>query len=350
MGLEEVVALKLSNNKENKRITSFDVAELAGVSQATVSRVYNGQSKISDNTREKVIAAAKSLGYKPNAIARSLTSRRTNIIGIVTANVDSPFYSKILGSFTKKLQKTGRQVLLFNAEPNRDADDILSQVLQYQVDGLIITSATISSEMADECMKNDTPVVLFNRYVLGANASAVCCDNVESGRMVANFLLDGGHRKLAYISGNGNASTNIDRLKGFRDRLVERGITDLQVVQGDYSYESGSVALKILMESGSSPDAVFCANDNMALGAMDMARFKLGIRVPEDISIVGFDNIAIASWPSYSLTTVEQPIEGMIDATIGLLEKRIENLEIEPDLKLLSGKFVIRTSARIPTV
>lgn len=329
-----------------KRITSIDVARLAGVSQSTVSRTFSPSEKysVSSKSRQKVLAVAQQLGYKPNAIARSLSMQRTNIIGIVMAYITSPFYPYVLEKFTERLQALGRQVLLFNAGPNQEVDDILPLVLEYQVDGLIITSATLSSEMVDECVQHGTPVILFNRYVLGANVSAVCCDNDQGGRAVANFLLDTGHKRLAYIAGTQNTSTNIDREKGFTDRLRERGVLEWQHVQGNYTYEAGYEATKRLLQRHDRPDAIFCANDIMALGAIDAARFEMGLKIPEELSIIGFDDIPAANWPSYSLTTIRQPVNQMIQATIDLLIERIDAPQAEPVLKLIPGTLITRGS------
>ena len=327
-----------------KRMTSIDVARLAGVSQSTVSRTFSPKGKVSEQSRQKVLAAAQQLGYKPNAIARSLSTQRTNIIGIVMSYITSPFYPYVLEKFTQRLHDLGRQVLLFNAGPNQEVDDILPLVLQYQVDGLIITSATLSSEMVDECVAHGTPVILFNRYVLGTNASAVCCDNAEGGRVVANFLLDTGHKRLAYIAGKENTSTNIDREKGFTQRLRERGLLEWQREEGNYTYESGYEAAKRLLQRHARPDAIFCANDIMALGAMDAARFEMGLKVPEELSIIGFDDIPAAGWPSYALTTIRQPVNQMIQATLDLLIERLEAPQTEPVLKLMPGPLIKRGS------
>ncbi|RMF05232.1 MAG: LacI family DNA-binding transcriptional regulator [Chloroflexi bacterium] len=331
----------------SKRVTSFDVADLAGVSQSTVSRAFTPEAKVSKKTRQKVFAAATKLGYQPDAIARSLSTRHTNIIGIVMAHITSPFYPYVLDKFTQRLQEMGRQILLFNAAAGQDVDDILPLVLQYRVDGLIITSATISSEMADVLARDGTPVILFNRYVLGANCSAVCCDNVDGARKIADFLLDNGHKRPAYIAGDANTSTNIDREKGFGDRLRERGIIQWYHEQGEYTYQSGYDATLRLMQLAKPPDAIFCANDVMALGALDAARHALGLRVPEDLSIIGFDDIPAASWPSYMLTTIRQPVTRMIDATLDLLLERLDNPKVEPALKLIPGPLIQRNSTRV---
>jgi len=333
-----------------KRVTSVDVARLAGVSQSTVSRTFSPESNIAPATRDKVLAAAETLGYAPNAIARSLITNRTNIIGLVMANITNPFYPYVLERFIAQLQQSGWQALLFSPAPDQDVDDVLPLALQYRVDGLIITSATMSSEMADECARQGTPVVLFNRYIFGANVSAVCCDNVEGGRMIANLLLDAGHRSLAYIAGNADTSTNIDREKGFMDRLHERGVTEVVRAQGVYSYEAGyELALQVLRENPSL-DALFCGNDIMAMGAMDAARSELGISIPDDLTVFGFDDIPSAAWPVYSLTTIRQPVERMIEKTLQLLFERIEEPDKAPVLELIPGELMRRTSARLERV
>ena len=194
---------------------------------------------MSRSAREKVLEAAAALGYQPNAIARSLSSRSTNIVGIIMGRITSPFHPYVLEKMINELQAIGKQALLFSTPPDQEIDDMLELVLQYQVDGLIVTSATISPEMADACANNGTPIVLFNRYLLGANVNAVCTDNVEAGRLVANELLNAGHRKLAFIEGKVNTSTTIDRKKGYLDRLRERGFVDVMSDGGDHTYEAG---------------------------------------------------------------------------------------------------------------
>ncbi len=330
-----------------KNVTSRDVAKVAGVSQSTVSRALNPNSILSDKTRENVLSVMKELNYKPNAIARSLTAQKTNIIGIVMVR-SVPFYNDVLSEFTRRLQNMNKQILLFSCEEDQDIDDILSNVLQYRVDGLIIASASLSSKMADECEQSGTPVILFNRYVPNSCASAVCCDNVEGGRIAANFLLDGGHKRLAYISGTENASTNKDRKKGFIDRLSERGINHVIVERGTFTYDSGAEATRRLLKSADRPDAIFCADDTMALGAMDVARHEFGLKIPEDLSIIGFDDIQMASWQSYNLTTVRQPMARMCNTTIELLLAHMNNEYQQSILRLLDVNLIQRGSARLP--
>ncbi len=331
--------------KTPKRITSIDVARLAGVSQSTVSRTFSDGGRVAPETRGRVLDVARELGYKPNVIARSLSTQRTNIIGIVMTDFTNPFYPNVLEKFIQKLQDIWRRVLLFNAAPDHDIDDMLPLVLQYQVDAVIITSATLSSEMADECARQGTPVILFNRYVPGANANAVSCDNVAGARLAADLLLDAGYQRMAYIAGKEHTSTNVDREQGFSDRMRERGQTEWLREPGAYTYESGYEAAGRLLERDDPPEAIFVANDIMALGALDRARV-LGIKVPDELAVIGFDDIPAASWPAYSLTTIRQPVNRMIDATLELLLERIETPQAKPVLKFMPGVLIERNSVR----
>ncbi len=291
------------------------------------------------------MAAAKELGYRPSAIARSMSTNVTGIVGIVMGDVTSPFYPYVLEKFTSSLQAMDKRVLLFTVPPEQDIDTVLPTVLEYRVDGLIITSTTLSSAMAKVCEEAGTPVILFNRYVLGSHASAVCCDNEAGGRRVANLLADSGFTRVGYIAGKVDTSTNRDREQGFGDRLQERGILHWQRAQGNYTYESGYRAARELLTAAPRPRAIFCANDIMALGAVDCAR-DLGLQIPEEVSIVGFDDIPAAAWSAYQLTTVRQPVNRMIVAALKMLNERLACPETAAALQLLPGDLVVRESAR----
>ncbi len=325
--------------------TSSDVARLADVHQSTVSRALSGDVRVSAETRRRVQDAAAALGYTPNAIARSLITRRTNIIGIVTADITIPFQPYALEKFIQKLQAMGRQTLIFTAAPDQTVDDLLPTALQYQVDALIVTSATLSSRALYDCSRSGTAVVLFNRYMEGGLVSSVSCDNLAAGRMVADFLLDAGHQRLAYMAGDPDSSTNRDRQRGFLTRLWERGAAKPLVVENSrYTYDAGYAAASRLLGRGDPPDAVFCSSDGLALGTIDAAR-ELGIAIPERLSVVGFDDVPMAGWNAYGLTTVRLPVEEMIDATIGLAlgQEGVPGVTVA---RQFSGTLVRRTSTR----
>ena len=326
-----------------KPITSIEVAHLAGVSQPTVSRAFDPEASVAPATRAKVLAAAKSLGYQPNAIARSLKSQRTNIVGLVMANLtNSHFYPHVLDIFTEQLQANGKQSLLFNVAPDVPVDEILQQVLGYQVDALVIASTTPSNEIIEECSRRRTPVILFNRFAPETDASSVCCDNVAGGRMVADLLLDAGHQRLAFLSGIASTATNAMRQEGFIGRLRERDIRHVGQEAGGFTYESGFEAAQRLLGLEPRPDAIFCAADIMALGAIDAVR-GAGLKVPDDVSIVGFDDIPAASWPAYDLTTVRQPVKQMVDTAVSLITAPHSPIG---QTHLLPGELLVRGSTR----
>ncbi|MCB2288615.1 LacI family DNA-binding transcriptional regulator [Clostridium sp. CS001] len=339
---------KNSFNKSStgRVVTSIDVAKLAGVSQSSVSRVLNADSgrEVKDNTREKVLEAAKELGYKPNIIARSMISRRTDIIGVVIGNPVGPFYSKIMMELMTKIQEQGKQCLMFTVEAGEDINKILQRVLQYQVDGIIITAAALSPEMANICIQNETPIVLFNRFVPELNISSVYCDNIEAGRIVAEFLWVKGYTNIAYIGYEKDATSEIERKIGFYGKLREYGVYNIPAERANFTYESGYEAAIRLLKQNNSLDAIFCSSDLIAMGAMDAARFELGLKVPEDISIVGFDNVPMAAWPSYDLTTVNQPVEQLVDETIDILTELIENPEKAPIKRMIRIGLIERAS------
>ncbi|MEM9952802.1 MAG: LacI family DNA-binding transcriptional regulator [Chloroflexota bacterium] len=329
-----------------KKITSIDVAERAGVSQSTVSRVFSANSpNVSETARTRVLEAARELGYQPNFIARMMSTRQTNIIGIVMANVTSPFYPYVLEKFLQQLQAIDRQVLLFTASAEQSVDDLLPLALQYQVDALIVTSATLSSAMTATANERGTPVILFNRVVRDPNVSAVCADNHAGGRLVADVLLDTGHERLAFVSGIDNTSTSQEREQGFTERLHERDYHTLQRTQGQYTYESGYDATLSLLQQEVRPDAIFCANDIMAIGAIDAVRVQ-GLIVGEDISIIGFDDIPMAGWGAYNLTTISQEVDSMIQQTIDLVLRKIETPDSPSTTIRIAGDLVVRSSVK----
>jgi DNA-binding LacI/PurR family transcriptional regulator len=336
-----------SSTAPSKSLSQIDVAELAGVSQAAVSRTFTPGASVSEETRAKVMAAVDQLGYRPNVIARSLVRNSTNIIGLVVKRFTNPFYAYIIQNFIKALQEHGYWALIFNIGQSDELDQALPAALQYQVDGLIITSATLSSHQAEECSRAGTPVVLFNRYVSDGHTHLVSCDHCEGGRMVADAFLDTGHQRLAFIAGEEEASTNRDREIGFLNRLKVRGYDlALRESAGEFNYEKGYAAAKRLLDTASPPDAVFCADDVIAMATMDFARYKLNLRIPEDLSVIGFDDIPSAAQPNYELTTIRQPFHRLVDRTIDVLLEAINTPGASVIEKKVSPSLTWRNSVR----
>jgi DNA-binding LacI/PurR family transcriptional regulator len=296
--------------------------------------------------KNKVLAAAEQLGYRPNFIAKSLIQQSTKLIAIVMVRFENPFYSIALGRFTRKLEKLGYSTLIWNITHAREIEQTLPMALQYQVEGIIITSATLSSKMVDSCVQSGTPVVLFNRYTSSGSIDAVFCDSIGGGKIVADALTGAGHKRIAIVLGEEGSSTSRDRETGFVDRLDEMGGHLWARERGDFTYESGYKAAKELLRKAKRPDALFCVNDLMAMGALDYARLKMGIRVPQELSVIGFDDIPMASWPGYSLTTVRQPLDKLVDATIDRLMAAIAAPGADIVTKKIQGSLVQRDSSR----
>jgi len=334
--------------KKSSQITSIEVAKLAGVSQSSVSRAFSQEGPVSVKTRRKVLEAARKLGYQPNAMARSLITRRTRMVGMVIANVhNNPFYTEVLDLLSRKFQELGQKVMLFIVNRDQNLDDILPQLLEYQVEGILLTAATLSSKMAEECERWGRPVTMINRYVPGVYASWFCCANYEGGKMVARLLLDSKHQRPAFLAGSEDTTTSIDRERGFMEILNQEKVKALREV-GEYTYQDAYDAALRLLDRAEPADAIFCANDIMALGVMDAAKNGLWLKVPEEVSIIGFDDISMSAWSSYDLTTIRQPIKRMVDASVEELLARIENPEKTPLQKVIPGELVIRSSARMP--
>lgn len=329
-------------------VTSSEVAELAGVSQSAVSRAFTPGASVSPKTRAKVLAAAKSLGYRPNAIARSLITNRSRIIAVVMAYLENLFYPDVLEELGRRLASENYHMLLFTGFMDRDSDPVFDQLMQYRVDGIILASTSLSSELSEECTVAGIPVVLFNRTTERDETSSVTTRNREGGRLVGQFLLGGGHRRFAYISGIENSSTNRDRFQGYRDALAGAGITEIATRPGNYSRPEAEAAARELLSLPERPDAIFVANDHMAVAVMDVARHEFGLSIPEDLSIVGYDDVGPARWPSYAITSVTQPIRPMVEATVDILMEQIASGDIEPQHKVLSGELIVRGSARLP--
>ncbi len=330
-----------------KKVTSNEVARIAGVSQSTVSRAFNRQDVVSQETLKRIQLVASELGYRPNELARSLISRKSNIIGIVMGDILNPFYPTVLNIFTRNLQELGRRVLLFSVPAGHDVDEVLPQLMQYQVAGVVITSATLSSRMAEALGRGGAPVVLFNRTVYGHSVNSVCCANEEAGRLVARTFLEAGHRRFGLIGGFASTSTHIERKRAFAEELRRNGIFEIVEESGGNTYEGGFKAAKAMLARHDRPDALFCISDIMALGALDAARRELSLDVPGDVSIIGFDDIAAAAWPSYDLTTVRQPVETMAAETVAILLDQINRADAEPVSVRVPGELIVRSSARI---
>lgn len=330
------------------KTTSLEVAKRAGVSRSAVSRVFTPGASASVKTAEKVRKAAEELGYRPNILARAMVSGKSRIIGLVVAYLENQFYPVALELLSNALQECGYHILIFTA-PNsqQGVESVLQDLMDYQVDGIIAASVSLSSDLALRTQNSGIPVVLFNRGQDGSNFTNVTSDNVEGGRKVAEFLLAGGHRKIAHIAGWQGSTTGRDRQLGFLSVLEENDIKPFAIVDGMYRRDAAMQCTRDLLEQSERPDAIFVGNDHMAFGVIDEIR-AFGLQPGKDISIVGYDDVPLASWGSYDLTTVRQPVNRMVQAAVDRLLTRIDYPETPVDSILIDGDVIARGSARKP--
>jgi len=326
-----------------------DVADLADVSQSAVSRTFTPGASVSEETRRKVLAAAQKLGYRPNALARSLITRRSRIVALVMSYLENQFYPLVIEKLSQKLQKQGYHVLMFIAEVDEAADGVLAEILQYQVDGIVMASAMLSPNIARSCAEVGVPVVQFNRIsMLGGLArhasSSVTSDNHAGGTLAARLLVQRGYRRFGFLAGLKDSSTSIERERGFRDALRELGHELHRREAGHYDFDQAQAATRRMFEQGD-VDALFAANDHMAIAALDVLRQELGLRVPEDVGVVGFDDVPQAAWGAYQLTTVRQQLEPMVDATVSLLREQMQ-AELRPRDIVVPCVMVERATVR----
>lgn len=331
-----------------QKITSMEVAKLAGVSQSAVSRVFTPGASSSKKTNELVRKAAAELGYRPNVLARSLITGKSRMIGLVVAYLDNYFYPEALELLSSALQKKGYHVLIFmSGNKEGDIADAVDEILDYQVDGIIAASVSMSSDLAKRCTSAGVPVVLFNRTQDDDRLSAVTSDNFQGGQKVARFLLAGGHKRIGYIAGWEGASTQRDREKGFTEELARNGQELYSREVGNYNSDEARQAARTMFSKQNFPDAVFVANDAMAIAVIDVIRFELGLQVPEQVSVVGYDDVPISSWPAYDLTTVRQPANRMVAETVSILIESIENKTTTARRIEIDGPLMVRGSAKI---
>lgn len=335
-----------------ERVTAHMVAERAGVSQSAVSRVFTPGASASPKTVTKVRKAANELGYRPNVLARAMVSGRSRMIGLIVPYLENHFFPDVLERLSKALQTQGYHVLVFMASNSpREIDQVIEEIMSYQVDGIIMASVAMSSDIALRCQAQGIPVVLFNRSQDLEGITWVTSDNRAGAKRVAEFLLAGGHQRIGYLAGWEGASTQRDREAGFREGLAAAGREIDLLDVGDYNTERTIAAVRRMFDRprADQPDALFCATDHMALIAMDILRYKLDLRVPEDVSVVGYDDAPTASWLAYNLTTVRQRVNLMVEETVRVLLDAIDTPEAaKPKHVTMDAPLILRKSARVP--
>lgn len=333
----------------NRPNTVLDVARLAGVSPAAVSRAFTKGASISPEKRQAVIEAARKLNYRPNLLARSLITGRSRIVGMVLHHLDNHFYPGILEELSIALSAHGYRMLLFFIDTAEgDFDPIIEEMLRFRVEAVIMGSATLSDHSAEACHAAGVATLLMNHKTDSDRVSSVTGNNWQASAEIAAFLVAGGHKRLALVAGRGDTSASRDRQDGFLTHLREIGFHPPRLAAGYYSPEITQAVARDLLSAKDRPDAVFCCNDQMAYAFIGVARHEFGLTLGENISVVGFDDAPISSWPDFDLTTYSQPVKDIVGNTVKALLTILE----DPDRRVVrathQGQLIVRSSARLP--
>lgn len=307
-----------------RKPTSFDVARLAGVSRSAVSRAFTPGANIADETREKVIKAAKELGYRVNSLARGLQQSHSGIVGLVASRLDTPLRSRQVRLLSEALVREGYRPMLLTAEQPDEVEGLIESLLGYSVAGMIFTSDTPPRALIEDCGRLELPVVLVNRAGVSNWGDRIVADIDAGGKLAFEMLQKSGARKLGCLRPQKETYSVTGRINAFLQAALESGVPCEIFETADQSYDDARTAVRALDRKDiSGIDGLFCATDLMAMGAMDALRFDLKMDVPDDIQVVGFDDIEQASWGAYDLSTVRQDIEEQTQAVMRLLLERM---------------------------
>lgn len=328
------------------RRTLKDVASKAGVSRSAVSRAFTEGASVSPEMRRKVMKAARELGYSPNALASSLTTGRTKLIGLVSNNFRNPFFLEVFDLFTSGLQEAGLRPLLVNLSSETAPENSLRMLQNYSVDGVILASSTLPLGFAKAFRDAGLPIVhAFGRFSSAPQVHVVAIDNVEAGRMAARTLVARGYRSITFLAGPESATTTQDRLLGFRTEMALHPDIRSDVAFADaYSFAAGRKKMLDLL-SAPLAEAYFCGDDVLSIGVLSALR-ENGISVPDQVGLIGVNDMEMASWELINLTTIRQPIRPMIRSAVDLMGSILYDKEAVPEARLFSCEIVERGTLR----
>ncbi|NNE80436.1 MAG: LacI family DNA-binding transcriptional regulator [Silicimonas sp.] len=327
-------------------VTLKDVAERAGVSRSAVSRTYTQGASVSAKTREKVRKAAFDLGYSPNVLASSLTTGRTKLIGLVSDNFHNPIFLQVFDLFTRRLQDRGLRPLLVNLSGETDPENSVRMLRQYSVDAVIVASSTLPVSFAQSFHDAGVRVVhSFGRHTPNPNVHIVGIDNIAAGRLAAKTLIAHGYSHIGMMAGPKSATSTQDRYTGFMEIAKQHAeIRASCSFAAAYSFDAGRQEMSRLLQ-GDRAEAYFCGDDVLSIGAMSAVQ-SAGLRVPKDVGLLGLNDMEMAGWENISLTTIHNPIDRIVDASIELVVGMLDDTENAPQARLFDCHVVERGTLR----
>lgn len=330
-------------------VTLKDVARMAGVSRSAVSRTFTNGASVSDSMRRRVEKAANELGYRPNALASSLTTGRTRLIGLVSNNFHNPIFLEVFDLFTRGLQERGLRPLLVNLTDETEPEHSLQMLKQYSVDGVVVASSTLPPAFSNAFREAGIPVVhSFGRHSSAPQVHVVGIDNVECGRIAARELIERNYQRVAFLGGPEQATSTQDRYQGFISEVQShQSITVTHSFAGGYSFEAGRKEMLRLLDAPEHPvaEAYFCGDDVLSIGALSAIKDR-GLIVPEDIGVIGLNDMEMSGWENINLTTIRQPIKQIIHSSIELIEAMLDDPERYPEARLFPSTVTERKTLR----
>ncbi|MEC4588505.1 catabolite control protein A, partial [Bacillus safensis] len=330
-------------------VTIYDVAREANVSMATVSRVVNGNPNVKPTTRKKVLEAIDRLGYRPNAVARGLASKKTTTVGVIIPDISSIFYSELARGIEDIATMYKYNIILSNSDQNTDKElHLLNTMLGKQVDGIVFMGGNITDVHVEEFKRSPVPIVLAASVEEQAQTPSVNINYEQAIYDSVQLLVEKGHKRIAFVSGPMSEPINsVRKLAGYKRALEEAGIAfdDTLVAEGDYSYDSGIEALAHLLEQSDKPTAVIAATDEMALGVIHGAQDR-GVSIPEDLEVIGFDNTRLSLMVRPQLTTVVQPTYDIGAVAMRLLTKLMNKEQVDDQIVELPHRIEERQSTK----
>lgn len=326
--------------------TLRDVAKRAGVSRSAVSRTFTPGASVSDKTRTRVEEAARELGYHPNALASSLTTGRTKLIGLVLNNFHNPLFLEVFDRFTKGLQRVGLRPLMVNLTDETDPEHSVKMLRQYSVDGVVLASSTLPLSFAEAFRDADIPIVhSFGKYSVTPKVHVVGIDNEKCGQLAAISLIQRGYRHVGFLGGPQKATSTQDRMTGFLNEIAKHPeMTVSHSFAEDYTFRAGRDEMLRLLE-GEMMEAYFCGDDVLSIGALSALQER-GLKVPEEIGIIGLNDMELAGWQNINLTTISQPISDIVDASVDLMTALLDDPHKTPESRLFECELVERGTLR----
>lgn len=327
-------------------VTLKEVAAQAGVSRSAVSRTFTDGASVSGKMRRKVEKAARELGYSPNALASSLTTGRTKLIGLISNNFHNPIFLEVFDLFTRGLQDRGLRPLLVNLTDETDPENSVRMMRQYSVDGVVVASSTLPPGFSKAFRDAGVPVVhSFGRYSSAPKVHVVGIDNVECGRMAARTLIARGYKHVAFMGGPENATSTQDRYAGFVSEMVTQQEVKFSYSFAEaYSFDAGRHEMLRLLK-GAPAEAYFCGDDVLSIGALS-AIADSALSVPEDIGIIGLNDMEISRWENINLTTIHQPIRQIVSSAIELMVAMLDEPDRYPEARIFPCSVVERGTLR----